>query len=549
MTTTTHPTRPSRDRRRHLPHQHAGPPASCPAASRSTSSSSSTRSRCCSTPGCGACSRPCARRSRGSSTPATLRWVGFSHVEADECGALNDWLAVAPRAQPVCSQVAAMISLGDMADRPPRALADGEELALGRASGCAGSTRRTCPTTGSAGTCSRRRRGRCCAATCSRTRGADVPPLTESEVLSRREAMRQAMPASVAIDVHARAILSKLAAHRAAHARADARQLVPGRRCQAAACASATRSASEPTRARAWYVSAPMEAAGRRAGARDRGAGGRRARRRGRALPPIRAAHPALRPAPPARRGPRRAIWCRRCCWRCCRRRARAHRRSRARRSLHAGHQPKRRASGCARPTRARAGDAALAAMAAPDRAAGANRRGRRWCAAWRALDDRAPPGGDAVVQRRAARPTRSRRCWRSRSVNVRVLRHRVDRGAAPLPGRTEGGGRMTLREPDRVGDAGRLLGRRSGRRRDRRRGGAPVRLRGLHRRLGARRGGGAGAAFGDPDRWCCARQVERMRARGAQIRENDFGPGERREVEFSDRRRSADPPPGRAWT
>jgi flavorubredoxin len=61
-----------------------------------------------------------------------LRHVGFSHVEADECGSLNQWLAVAPRAVPLCSRVAAMVSIGDLADRPPRALADGEQLPLGR---------------------------------------------------------------------------------------------------------------------------------------------------------------------------------------------------------------------------------------------------------------------------------------------------------------------------------------------------------------------------------------------------------------------------------
>ena len=61
-----------------------------------------------------------------------LRYVGFSHFEADECGALNQFLAVAPRAQPVCGQVAAMVSVNDYADRPAHALADGAELALGR---------------------------------------------------------------------------------------------------------------------------------------------------------------------------------------------------------------------------------------------------------------------------------------------------------------------------------------------------------------------------------------------------------------------------------
>lgn len=60
-----------------------------------------------------------------------LRYVGFSHFEADECGALNEWLAVAPRAEPLCGQIAAMVSGNDFADRPARALADGETLQLG----------------------------------------------------------------------------------------------------------------------------------------------------------------------------------------------------------------------------------------------------------------------------------------------------------------------------------------------------------------------------------------------------------------------------------
>jgi flavorubredoxin len=61
-----------------------------------------------------------------------LRYVGFSHVEADECGSLNEWLAAAPDAVPVCGRIAAMTSVNDMADRPPRVLADGEGLSLGR---------------------------------------------------------------------------------------------------------------------------------------------------------------------------------------------------------------------------------------------------------------------------------------------------------------------------------------------------------------------------------------------------------------------------------
>jgi flavorubredoxin len=63
--------------------------------------------------------------------PARLRWIGFSHFESDECGALNEWLALAPQAQAVCSFVGATVSVNDFAQRPPRALADDEVLAIG----------------------------------------------------------------------------------------------------------------------------------------------------------------------------------------------------------------------------------------------------------------------------------------------------------------------------------------------------------------------------------------------------------------------------------
>lgn len=60
-----------------------------------------------------------------------LRYVGFSHVESDEMGALNEFLAAAPEAVPLCGTVAALVSIGDMADRAPLALADGQALPLG----------------------------------------------------------------------------------------------------------------------------------------------------------------------------------------------------------------------------------------------------------------------------------------------------------------------------------------------------------------------------------------------------------------------------------
>lgn len=62
---------------------------------------------------------------------ARLAYIGLSHFEADECGALNDFLAVAPRARPVCGRVAALVSIDDVADRPAHVLGDGDALALG----------------------------------------------------------------------------------------------------------------------------------------------------------------------------------------------------------------------------------------------------------------------------------------------------------------------------------------------------------------------------------------------------------------------------------
>jgi flavorubredoxin len=61
-----------------------------------------------------------------------LRYIAFSHVEADECGSLAEFLAAAPQAQPVCSNVAAMVSVGDMVDVEPLGMADGQALDLGR---------------------------------------------------------------------------------------------------------------------------------------------------------------------------------------------------------------------------------------------------------------------------------------------------------------------------------------------------------------------------------------------------------------------------------
>ena len=54
--------------------------------------------------------------------PRQLRWISYGHFEADECGALNEWLAAAPQAQAAQGQTGCMVSLNDMADRAPRLL-------------------------------------------------------------------------------------------------------------------------------------------------------------------------------------------------------------------------------------------------------------------------------------------------------------------------------------------------------------------------------------------------------------------------------------------
>jgi flavorubredoxin len=64
--------------------------------------------------------------------PEKLRWIAFGHYEADECGSMNEWLAIAPNAQVAHGQTGCLVSLNDMADRTPRVLADGEIIELGR---------------------------------------------------------------------------------------------------------------------------------------------------------------------------------------------------------------------------------------------------------------------------------------------------------------------------------------------------------------------------------------------------------------------------------
>jgi flavorubredoxin len=60
-----------------------------------------------------------------------LRWISFGHVESDECGSMNQWLAAAPNAEVVFNGLGCDVSLNDLADRPPRPMDDDAVLDLG----------------------------------------------------------------------------------------------------------------------------------------------------------------------------------------------------------------------------------------------------------------------------------------------------------------------------------------------------------------------------------------------------------------------------------
>jgi flavorubredoxin len=140
---------------------------------------------------------------------AKLRYVGFSHFESDECGFLNDWLAVAPRAEPVCSTTAAMVSVNDFADRPARALSDGQELSLGRKK-LRWLDAPHLPHNWECGYMFETTTRTLLCGDLFTQGGTDGPPLTEGDILGPSEALRKNM-GGVAIEANARRILEKLA--------------------------------------------------------------------------------------------------------------------------------------------------------------------------------------------------------------------------------------------------------------------------------------------------------------------------------------------------
>ena len=136
---------------------------------------------------------PLVREAVASVLPVErLRYIAFSHVEADECGSLNEWLVAAPQSVPLCGRVAAMVSIGDLADRAPRALADGELLALGKHSVRWFDTPHL-PHAWECGFLTEERTSTLLCGDLFTQGGSDLPPITESDILGPSEAFRHQM--------------------------------------------------------------------------------------------------------------------------------------------------------------------------------------------------------------------------------------------------------------------------------------------------------------------------------------------------------------------
>ena len=141
---------------------------------------------------------------------ANVRHVAFSHFEADECGSLNEWLAAAPASAPVCSAVAAMVSVDDVADRPARPMQDGEVLVLGKHSVKWLDTPHL-PHAWECGLLMEQSTGTLLCGDLFTQPGSDLPPVTESDILGPSEAFRLQMD-YYAHSPDTRKLLEKLAA-------------------------------------------------------------------------------------------------------------------------------------------------------------------------------------------------------------------------------------------------------------------------------------------------------------------------------------------------
>jgi len=123
---------------------------------------------------------------------SNLRYLGISHFEADECGAINEFLDVAPHAVPLCGAVAKMVSVDDVADREALGLGDGEQLSLGEHTVGWIDTPHL-PHGWDCGYLFEKRTATLFCGDLFTQPGADHSPLIEGDILGPSEAMRDAM--------------------------------------------------------------------------------------------------------------------------------------------------------------------------------------------------------------------------------------------------------------------------------------------------------------------------------------------------------------------
>lgn len=140
-----------------------------------------------------------------------LRYFGISHFEADECGAINEFLEVAPRAVPLCSAVAKMVSVDDVADREAVGMGDGERLSLGRHTLTWIATPHL-PHGWDCGYLFEEKTSTLFCGDLFTQPGADHPPLVESDILEPSEAMRNALDDYFANTRNTKDLIAKLAA-------------------------------------------------------------------------------------------------------------------------------------------------------------------------------------------------------------------------------------------------------------------------------------------------------------------------------------------------
>jgi flavorubredoxin len=147
--------------------------------------------------------------------PPQIRWIFGSHLEADEWGALNEWLDVAPSAQPICSIVGALVNVIDFASRPPRGLAQGEVIRTGKNAFRFCSTPHL-PHGWDAGLLFEETQGMLLCSDLFHQNG-DVESLTQSDVIERTRQSLASYQASPAMDyqpftLHTQRLLGELAA-------------------------------------------------------------------------------------------------------------------------------------------------------------------------------------------------------------------------------------------------------------------------------------------------------------------------------------------------